>query len=355
MLTDVLISGFKSLEQVHLQDLRQVNVIVGRSASGKTALLEAIRVGLSGLPSTMWNVASSRGGFMFLPQPPTRDQFESIWRPYFFDFDISKSIDILMSDDRARSASVKVLFDPEAVTSSAGPVFPGMPPIVSSINPLSFERSSFDGVASYARASLNQQGHMNFEPAAELGIASEMFTSSTQINVSQVANWFSALSINDEEHDLVGTVREAFPLVGDLSVQAPQGVPQIYASLKSPRRKLPLTSISSGINKFVSLLIAMQTLSDGVVLIDEIENGIYFEMYPILWATLARYASRNRVQVFATTHSLECLDAAAAVLQPSASVYSILQVYQEQGKTEVRELNGRDASNAIKGGIEVRA
>jgi AAA15 family ATPase/GTPase len=49
--------------------------------------------------------------------------------------------------------------------------------------------------------------------------------------------------------------------------------------------------------------------SEGVFLIDEIENGIHYTVLPQLWQFLFRMAKLHNVQVFATTHSWDCVEA----------------------------------------------
>ena len=66
------------------------------------------------------------------------------------------------------------------------------------------------------------------------------------------------------------------------------------ASAASPRSLIPDT---------------VSTEDDGVFLIDEIENGIHYTVLPDLWRFLFRMAKLHNVQVFATTHSWDCVEA----------------------------------------------
>ena len=50
MIDKLSIENFRCFKSVQLWDLKRVNIIVGENASGKTVLLEAIKVGLDGLP-----------------------------------------------------------------------------------------------------------------------------------------------------------------------------------------------------------------------------------------------------------------------------------------------------------------
>jgi len=59
------------------------------------------------------------------------------------------------------------------------------------------------------------------------------------------------------------------------------GEVMLYASVKDLGERLPLAVFSGGINKYLSILLAIATTRDGVVLIDEIENGFYYKPWPV--------------------------------------------------------------------------
>ncbi len=47
-----------------------------------------------------------------------------------------------------------------------------------------------------------------------------------------------------------------------------------------------------------------------VVLIDEIENGIHHTVMRDLWEVIVKHSRESNTQIFATTHSYECIEAA---------------------------------------------
>ena len=61
--------------------------------------------------------------------------------------------------------------------------------------------------------------------------------------------------------------------------------------------------------KLLSTAIAMLNMQDGFVLIDEIENGLGYSSQRKLWDAIFRWAQKLNVQVFASTHSMECIRA----------------------------------------------
>ena len=50
-------------------------------------------------------------------------------------------------------------------------------------------------------------------------------------------------------------------------------------------------------------------------MIDEIDAGIHYSRFPTLWRTTLKAAIDNNVQLFITTHNVECLRALNQVLE----------------------------------------
>lgn len=350
----VYIEGYKGLHEVDIENLAVINIVVGQSSSGKTALLEAIKIALSGNPSTMWTTSVSRGSIAYLPPNSTGEQFEASWKQFFTNFDSDSLIRLWVKDTEDRTASVSIVFDRNTSMTWSVESQQGGPSHVSTYSPLVFDRKNFDGSISRLSSFMNAGQGLHMEQGPELGIPSEFISSSITGNSYAIADWFSALSIEDLEHDIVRTICNTFPTVSGLSVQSPNGFAQLYATLNTINRKLPVTAISSGITKFITILLAMNIRRGGVVLIDEIENAIYFKMFPQLWRTIIYFAVLTDTQIIASSHSWECLSAAATAFEEYPDLLTLLQVSSEDGVTQVNNVDGKDAINAIKGDLEVR-
>ena len=83
----------------------------------------------------------------------------------------------------------------------------------------------------------------------------------------------------------------------------------IYANL-GMNQLMPITSIGEGMNRMLSLILAMTDEPIDVIFVDEIENGLHHSIQTEFWRVLGDLARNHRVQVFATTHSLEMIRAA---------------------------------------------
>lgn len=71
-----------------------------------------------------------------------------------------------------------------------------------------------------------------------------------------------------------------------------------------------------------------------VLLIDEIENGLHHSLLPIIWKGLFLAAEEFGIQIFATTHSQECIAAADQVARERA-VYDFALIRLDRVKEDI--------------------
>jgi hypothetical protein len=84
--------------------------------------------------------------------------------------------------------------------------------------------------------------------------------------------------------------------------------------LKKHKNVLPLQSMGDGMNRILTIILALVNAADGYLLIDEFENGLHHTVQEDLWKMIFKLAKELNVQVFATTHSDDCIHAFESVL-----------------------------------------
>src|SRR5580693_9082442 len=116
MIKSIEVKNFRCFDALSLSDFRRINVVVGRNAAGKTALLEAIRLALGGTPQVALQMNNVRGIYYY-GVVQTRDHFESLWSSLFFKFESSRSVSTQIADSDGHQATLTVHYDPsKAVT-----------------------------------------------------------------------------------------------------------------------------------------------------------------------------------------------------------------------------------------------
>ena len=72
---------------------------------------------------------------------------------------------------------------------------------------------------------------------------------------------------------------------------------------------VPIQIMGDGIIRFLTILATIAFRKNGIVLIDEIENGFHYSILPKLWNAIHEAARQFNVQIFVTTHSYDCVKA----------------------------------------------
>ena len=86
--------------------------------------------------------------------------------------------------------------------------------------------------------------------------------------------------------------------------------PLIYAEIEGLSEMIPVTQLGQGFNRLLDIYSELVVADARVLLIDEIENGLHYSVLPLVWKGLFLAAQEFDVQIFATTHSWECIQAA---------------------------------------------
>ena len=125
--------------------------------------------------------------------------------------------------------------------------------------------------------------------------------------VGEDINRYSRLEINGQEDGVLRILQEIEPSLKRLSViSTDEKVTSIYADI-GLGRLLPVQLMGEGMSRIFSLALAIASCPGGIVLIDEIENGLHYTVMEKVWRAIGAFARYYDVQLFATTHSRECV------------------------------------------------
>lgn len=158
------------------------------------------------------------------------------------------------------------------------------------------------------------------------------------------------------EEKLLQLLRQIDPRLQKLRYAKAPGTfqPQVYAHF-GLKNALSITQTGQGFSKLFSLFCQMLVSKAEVLLIDEIENGLYYETLPQIWKGIATFAASEKIQVFATTHSRECIIAAHETIKALPNYdFALHRIQRVKGKIEVVTHDKGMLEVALKSGLEVR-
>lgn len=121
-------------------------------------------------------------------------------------------------------------------------------------------------------------------------------------------NW-SKISMTPEEAEFFNVLQKIYPAIDKVNLlKMPDGRDVPFVALKNGVR-MPLSELGDGMTHVANILIALVGAQNGVLLLDELESGLHVSTLRIIWKSIFDIATRLNVQVFATTHSIDCIRA----------------------------------------------
>lgn len=118
---------------------------------------------------------------------------------------------------------------------------------------------------------------------------------------------------------------------------------------------LPVEAFGDGMRRILLMALAVRRARGGILLIDEIETAIHFSALGYVFRWIVDSCAQNNVQLFATTHSLEALDAIlAADTTPEEDVVAF-RLEQQVGRAIVHRYGENLLRRLrVERGVEVR-
>ena len=115
---------------------------------------------------------------------------------------------------------------------------------------------------------------------------------------------------------------------------------------------LPLSQMGEGLTRVARLILAVAEARDSLVLVDEFENGIHYSLLEHVWSAVDEAARAYGAQVFATTHSYECLRAANRSLGENLRYHRM----ERDSAENVRcvSFDDSEVTTSVQHGFEVR-
>lgn len=121
------------------------------------------------------------------------------------------------------------------------------------------------------------------------------------------------IALSDYEEDVVNALRIIHPEISAISMVGGEGPRRdrtaIVRAATGISRPVPLRSFGDGMNRLFGIVLSLVNAKDGLLLIDEFENGLHHTVQVDVWRTVFKLANRLDIQVVATSHSWDAVEA----------------------------------------------
>lgn len=372
MIRSISIQGFRCFDSFEATGFGRVNLLIGRNNSGKTALLEAVELVSwpEAHPFHLLLPLQRRGESTVLEseQPGARGytrQYEVFHLFARHELHSGSSFEVAAHTDAGRRhvrCDVRPYTDEEQ-----GDLFPGAGVEAGELpGPLAITVEAFPGgrprparltaggrIDPRSRFEVDRMPHFSDKPEAVI------FCVGGSLSPELAASSWNQLVLTPDEERVVRAMQVVEPTieqvayVGPTRRYGPDERGGFAVKCRQTKQRVPIGSLGDGTWHMFSLALALTRSKGGVLLVDEIDTGLHHTVMGDMWRMLIETSERLDVQVFATTHSSDCVTSLAAVAgDKQPGVVSVQRVEREKGRTVA--YSQKQIAIAAERGIEVR-
>ncbi|AFZ23733.1 putative ATPase [Cylindrospermum stagnale PCC 7417] len=309
MLRSLTLKNFRCFQNFTIEPLERINLIGGKNNVGKTSLLEAIFIFINpNNPESLLQINRLRG----IGKSGRFEDMEEM-RGFFFGQEmidniiklsgiennqIERFLEIYLNESKKQ---LSLFEDFEDLQSNASLTTEFKPH-----NTLVLEYQINKKSAS--RISLTADGKLIGTRSRKEKFPLGIYLTTNIRSSKEDTVRFSNLERVGQQEAVLQTLRLLEPRLKRLTVLVDSEA-IIYGDI-GVSQLVPLPLMGEGIGRLLSIVLAIANAKGGTVLIDEIENGLHHSVLTNVWKAIADAARRADVQIFATTHSRECIIAA---------------------------------------------
>jgi predicted ATPase len=133
------------------------------------------------------------------------------------------------------------------------------------------------------------------------------------------------------------------------------GTQGFFVRMASSEQRIPLGSMGDGIRRMLNLAINLATAANGTLIVDEIDTGLHHSVMTRMWRLVVETARRLNVQVFATTHSDDCVRSLARLFEETPEYGAEVALHRVvRGATSTVLYTAEEIQAATAAHIEVR-
>lgn len=363
MIGSIYISNYKNLTGLVVPNLSQINLISGKNNIGKSSFLEAIGLHIS--DSMLLSIVETRGELLRLPVATNDVDYEqknmNAFASLFKDRNRSISVDnniriqdgdihlivrfvryIEVDDNESISKRIVVLTDDnEEMDYKVA---------------LEIARDDKNRIILPLKRRYDRTRYM--ERLKRDDINKLVMVSPANDNDRENARRWDDITLTLKENHVINALRVIEPDLENLAYleHFPYGERYPVVKVKNVDERLPLRSMGDGINHILSVALALVNCENGCILIDEIDNGLHYTVQTKLWEIIFRLATELNVQVFATTHSSDCISSFSNVLNidGNQSIGKYIRLENKMGKILANEYTPEELKIVAAQNIEIR-
>lgn len=366
MIQSIDIHNFKNLSGLNIPIFSQVNLISGKNNVGKSSLLEALELNITN--SALFSILKGRDEIYKTPSPDESaellklniDALSSLFTARNCNIDDNNVISVNDGDNAMSIRFVRYEVQMESMENGVSRKRLVLSPDSYSGIDTAIGLEIVRGAQNRALLPLDRKLYrFGFGESVQRPDIENYVVVEPNIDKNQyVSKYWDNIALTDKEDDVIRALQIIEPGIESLAFLEAPAYRNRYpvVKVKGVKRRLPLRGMGDGINHILSIILALVNCENGCVLIDEIDNGLHYTVQKQLWTVIFDLAVRLNVQVFATTHSSDCISSFGKVLSMpcNAEVGQYIRLECRNDKIRAVEYNADELEIVAAQNIEIR-
>jgi len=316
------IKGFRALADLRIGTFGRVNLVTGKNNSGKSTLLEAIRILATGCSlRTIFDILNYR-------EELSTSDTERIYLPT----DLAPFCNLFTCFPNLSSCtegfSIIAQGDlPAALSHIKAHIDWFVRKTDTERQSFSYELASkdfFDDIEAFPALDVTLTARRRIIPLDKLQRRYPMRSDAdaapcpciyldpfSSRSTGQMGLLWDAIALTDVEPEIVKALQVISPDIQAVSlIGSDERTSRTRTAIARSSRysaPVPLRTFGDGVNRLFGIILSLCNARNGILLVDEIENGLHYSVQTDIWRTIFRLANALNVQVFATSHSWDCV------------------------------------------------
>ncbi|MEM7533307.1 MAG: AAA family ATPase [Chloroflexota bacterium] len=355
MLDFVKIQNYRLFDEFMIDDLARVNLLVGKNNVGKTSLLEAIYLLVNQkYPPVIYQLLGQRGEIAANingEDTISGHDVAHLFGKHILDKDISFIIEssqlkFELSCVHKAVIAPKSILGLDSIKNNTNEIY-HLHFIYNNIGPI-LERiennNPFGDLITLGRGVPEDIESFNYIPIMQLSVT------------TLYQHWIN-IALKPEQDQLLEILRLLDEKIIDIDFIAQRNEkPKILVRHEQHKMPIPLGSMGEGMHRALTLGLMLVNSANGYLLIDEIDTGLHYRVITDIWQVIFKVAKQYNIQVFATTHSQDCVRsfAEALYLSEERELGALFRLQRRRGKIHAQKYNADRLVFAVSQDIEIR-
>jgi energy-coupling factor transporter ATP-binding protein EcfA2 len=307
------IRGYRGFKQFRVEKVRPVNLLIGKNNSGKTSVLEAVDILNSELSRTRAVVDALRRRVELRPVEFEDEDGDLVTR---IGGDLRMAVHNRAIPTTSGGLLFQVLRASRTVSATVGKSTELQPELNLGAEPQAIDLVFINTTS---RDDTDQEVHrledgiiIAVPPRRVFGRKGQnrvLYVGATSLTEPELASIFNTVIENGQEEFVFTAMQAINSGIEGVYFLAGERVGQRSAVLVQERGvgRVPLGSFGDGVKRLFAVAVALVHCQGETLLLDEIDTGLHYAVMDKLWDVVLSFVSGNPTEVWATTHSLDCL------------------------------------------------